>query len=681
MVKKFNVMKNERKDSYEDSWKTLDEELPIDNYIISNVVEDVKGIDLIKAGQVNDPEYVKLVNNFDWYEFYTEFELIISIFRRLIASKYDYCLIDSRTGITDISGICTMLMPEKLVGVFTPNNQSLDGLIDVIERAVNYRIRSNDLRPLAVFPLPSRIDDAEQKLQEDWRTSYQAKFQNLFKKIYKSKKCELTDYFDNIKLPYKSYYAYGEKIAILEEKKNISSLNKAYQIFFESLIGLDYAWQPFEQADIKTALSPPADYDEKLRRLRLETTAGYTYVPGYKYDVFVSYAHIDDQPAPEVGEGWVSIFVKALTSRLTQKLGQPVSVWMDYQLPGNQPLTDTMLDVVRQSATLVIILSPSYVNSEWCRQEKNTFLYNIKQRTNYTSRVFVIEYDEMEIFDKPDELRELLRYRFWDKKRGQRASYTLGYPKPNPNKDSSYYQKLNYLASGLAEALKSLKESAESPISVIPKADTPTVFLAEVTDDIEILRGGVREYLEQSGIRVLPKYSLYSLYRSGSVDIKQKLEKELEQCQLFVQLLSDLPEEGPPEWPSFTKYQYTKYQYKAAQETNKSDFILQWRDPSLNLDIITDNDQRILLEGAYIMKLEDFKYEIVTHLKKEKITPSILGNKLVFINVGLEDKSLGEEISSVLMRKNVISFLPSLKAKPSEFRKEWEQLLVTYVTD
>jgi hypothetical protein len=39
-------------------------------------------------------------------------------------------LIDSRTGLTDIRGICTMLMPEKLVVVFTPNRQSLTGVID-----------------------------------------------------------------------------------------------------------------------------------------------------------------------------------------------------------------------------------------------------------------------------------------------------------------------------------------------------------------------------------------------------------------------------------------------------------------------------------------------------------------------------------------------------------------------
>lgn len=42
-----------------------------------------------------------------------------------------YVLIDSRTGITDTSGICTSILPEKLIAVFTPNRQSLDGVLDL----------------------------------------------------------------------------------------------------------------------------------------------------------------------------------------------------------------------------------------------------------------------------------------------------------------------------------------------------------------------------------------------------------------------------------------------------------------------------------------------------------------------------------------------------------------------
>jgi hypothetical protein len=51
-----------------------------------------------------------------------------------------------------------MLMPETLVVVFTPNLQSLDGVVDLVRDAAHYRGQSDDLRPLLVYPLPSRIE-------------------------------------------------------------------------------------------------------------------------------------------------------------------------------------------------------------------------------------------------------------------------------------------------------------------------------------------------------------------------------------------------------------------------------------------------------------------------------------------------------------------------------------------
>jgi hypothetical protein len=65
--------------------------------------------------------------------------------------QFRYVLIDSRTGVTDTSGICTRLMPEKLVVVFAPNAQNLDGLQDVVRRAVNHRRNSSDVCRAAEF--------------------------------------------------------------------------------------------------------------------------------------------------------------------------------------------------------------------------------------------------------------------------------------------------------------------------------------------------------------------------------------------------------------------------------------------------------------------------------------------------------------------------------------------------
>ena len=78
-----------------------------------------------------------------------------------LTERFAYVLVDSRTGLTDTSGICTSLFPDKLVVVFTPNRQSILGSLEVISEAARYRRESDDLRPFWVFPLPSRIDVAK----------------------------------------------------------------------------------------------------------------------------------------------------------------------------------------------------------------------------------------------------------------------------------------------------------------------------------------------------------------------------------------------------------------------------------------------------------------------------------------------------------------------------------------
>jgi hypothetical protein len=135
------------------------------------------------------------------------------------------------------------------------------------------------------------------------------------------------------------------------------------------------------------------------------------FVPGYEHDIFVSYAHVDDQPDPGADEGWVTTLVKGLRSRLAQILGrsEAFSLWMDPQLAGNTPITPSILDTLQQTATLVVILSPAYLASEWCLRERNRFLLMIGERVRRESRVFVVERDQVVQGERPAEFRGTTR--------------------------------------------------------------------------------------------------------------------------------------------------------------------------------------------------------------------------------------------------------------------------------
>jgi nucleoside phosphorylase len=254
-----------------DGAAALEAAIPLSDYIIEDVG---RGVDLVKAGRFTR-DYAARVASFDWDDFYRSYPVALDALRVLLARRYRYCLIDSRTGLTDVSGICTAILPEKLVGVFTPNRQSLDGLIEVIERAVEHRRASNDLRPLSIFPLPSRIDLAEQKLRTHWRDVYQERFQSLLRSVFDLSECDLTAYLDDVQLPHVSYYAYGELVAVREERSEAFSLRRAYENFCRRLVELDQAWEPLEEPS-----SPARD------------AAAPTLEPAIakpRYDIFLSY--------------------------------------------------------------------------------------------------------------------------------------------------------------------------------------------------------------------------------------------------------------------------------------------------------------------------------------------------------------------------------------------------------
>ena len=91
-----------------------------------------------------------------------------------------------------------------------------------------------------------------------------------------------------------------------------------------------------------------------------------TYVPHYKHDIFVSYAHVDNEPIAGMDTRWVTNLITGLKPLLGQKLGRAdaSSLWRDYELRGDEPITPHLLEQVQDAAILLLILSPGYLASE-----------------------------------------------------------------------------------------------------------------------------------------------------------------------------------------------------------------------------------------------------------------------------------------------------------------------------
>ncbi|MBK8031371.1 MAG: AAA family ATPase [Chloroflexi bacterium] len=144
--------------------KNLFSQNQLERYILKT---SINRLSILKAGSFDDT-YSNLINSFPWNSLFERAPWLYLAFGQQLARRYDFVLIDSRTGLTDTSGICTMLMPDRLVTVFTPNFQSSSGVLDIVRRAVSFRRSTDDLRPLIVFPLVSRIDPTRSVAERSW---------------------------------------------------------------------------------------------------------------------------------------------------------------------------------------------------------------------------------------------------------------------------------------------------------------------------------------------------------------------------------------------------------------------------------------------------------------------------------------------------------------------------------
>lgn len=393
---------------------------------------------------------------------------------------------------------------------------------------------------------------------------------------------------------------------------------------------------------------------------------------GYQHDIFLSYAHVDDAAVPGSRNetGWVSTFYDVLNYEVRQRLGRADAhtPWKDDDLRYDQSLTRQLLETVRNSAILLVMLSPGYVRSDWCRRERTALLEGVRARGD--APVLVVEKEPVDGSVLPEEFRDRKRFPFWTGTPD--VPRTLGHPRPNPDNPNHapFYDKIADLSREIAKVLTELAPPpARSGLCDLPvKPIGKTVFLAQVTDDLEADRDSVRAFLDQRGIRALPPSGVY--YPQEPKAFREAAEKDLQEADVFVQLLSGARGIRPPDLAQG----YAKFQWElASSRPGKSIPILQWCSPLLDICKVTDPDLRALMQSATVRaeSLVDFQRAILAAIETPTApSPTPTTNILVFVNVDSTDRELAEKVKDILGRCGAEVSLPALGEDSASNRED-----------
>jgi TIR domain len=249
-------------------------------------------------------------------------------------------------------------------------------------------------------------------------------------------------------------------------------------------------------------------------------------------DAFISYAHLDNVELIEGHKGWVANLHRALEIRVGQLLGKEPQIWRDPKLQGNDFFAETLVERLRKVASLIAIISPRYVRSEWARREITEFWKAAEQqgglRLGEQGRVFKVLKTPVPRELQPQELQALLGYEFFkvDPETGKVRELDEIF---GAQAQRDFWIKLDDLAHDICGLLHLLEtEAAETA-----DAETQTIFLAETTSDLREQREAIKRDLQQHGHVVLPSQALPLV----APELKDSLRADLAKCQLSIHLV------------------------------------------------------------------------------------------------------------------------------------------------
>jgi MinD-like ATPase involved in chromosome partitioning or flagellar assembly len=207
-------------------------------------------LDVITAGSRTE-DYRNRVQRLDWVTLYKNHDIgtYFDELREEWRQSYDFVLIDSRTGITDIGDVCTVILPDILVLLFVTNHQSIAGIRSVVARAREARANLPlDRNYLIGVPVPSRDErDREYDKAAEWHATFAEQFADLYAS-WLDKRVSVAEAINKIYIPYLAKWSFGEQLPVLEtlrERTDPGSIGGAY-LRLATLLGNRLDWSAMD---------------------------------------------------------------------------------------------------------------------------------------------------------------------------------------------------------------------------------------------------------------------------------------------------------------------------------------------------------------------------------------------------------------------------------------------------
>jgi hypothetical protein len=401
-------------------------------------------------------------------------------------------------------------------------------------------------------------------------------------------------------------------------------------------------------------------------------------------DIFVSYARDDDAAPPDKPDkkGFVTFLDESVRYEFRDLGPDRPKIWRDTRRisDGDQfgPELETAL---KDASLLVVVLSPNWMASEWCKRELATFA-KYHDAGGLRDRIVVVNKHFIDPGKRPELLQGQVGFEFYvrNKDPDDIAGDTEFFDRGEV-RDDRYWQKVRALVAHL------LKRKPEPPPAATYPPSGRTIYVAKPASDMRAGYDRIVCELTGRGHTVVPS-PMEDIPLKSAVEV---IDKALSSAEISIHLLGERAGEAPEDQLPMVKLQLARAAEKAGNDAGGKFHRLVWA-PALRsaqpaagqsaqeitrhpIDVLARFDRQLpsdKVEGDSLSKFVDFINQHVTAITPPRLPSGLPAGKGGEISLYLyhsqEDSDYALNLAQALQQRQLDALLPVFEGPDAEIK-------------
>ena len=326
------------------------------------------------------------------------------------------------------------------------------------------------------------------------------------------------------------------------------------------------------------------------------------FIPGYDYDIYISFAHLDNASFTEQ-------FYKNLNLMLARRIGSldTIKIRWDTKKSDARALVDESVETgIRSSAIMICLNSPNYAASAYCKKELEIFYKKARAekaglKIGDHSRIIHVLLNNIPVHQWPDELAGTDAFHFYD------AKETADPGEKIETKSAEFKKQMHTLVDAVWKLVSEFSNhqpgsATEQQVITGGNKKPLTIYLGEVADTLRTSRKRIMTELVSKVYTILTGVPP----PDDSAAHEQATKEAIKKADITVHLLDEIPGrevKGDPEnW-------YPKKQTEISLRSENPQMI--WVPEETDLAKIEEEKYKLFLESLEKGNNSDKVYEFI----------------------------------------------------------------------